>query len=171
MDNAPYKYHFLRYNQFQVLRPSLALKLILCFLCKDFFLGFIIGAITLKSRGTGSGLSELMDLIRPIFFFSSVPAVAVLYAISARTPEAGRLPRFLWKNGQYLILASVLMYLAILGYIRGFDLSNLTSTDWAVVAVNLALVAYVFFSEAINDTFAEFPMPRQAAENSKMEKQ
>ena len=157
MKNVKFKYNFMKYNQYDVLRPSLLLFLILFFLCKDFFMVLIVGAAAFKSKGGGGGLSDLIALVSPTFFFADLPIIGLLYAIGARRPDGGKMPRFFWHKGQYMILLSIILYTLILSSLRGFDISNFSLLDWVVVALNLAVLAYVFSSEFIKDTFAEFP--------------
>ena len=80
-----FKYEFIMYNRFFSLRLNLAMKLILVFLCKDFFLMAVVGATAFKGKGSAD-VSQLMALVRPIFFLADFPAVAVAYAASARRP-------------------------------------------------------------------------------------
>ena len=147
----------MKYNQYYVLRPSLLLILILGFLCKDFFMVLIVGAVAFKSKGGGDGLSDLVALISPTFFFADLPVIGLFFALSARRPDGGKLPRFLWHNGQYMILLSIVFYSLILISLRNYEISNFSLLDWIVVAVNLTIVGYIFSSKFIKDTFVEFP--------------
>jgi len=157
MKNDKFKYHFMKYNQYDVLRPSLLLLLILCFMCKDFFMVLIVGAAAFKSKGGGGGLSDLVALVSPTFFFADLPVIGLLYALGARRPAGGKLPRFLWHNGRYIILLSIVFYSLILISLRDYEISNFSPFDWIVMALNLAIIGYIFSSEFIKDTFSEFP--------------
>ena len=157
MKNTKFKYDFMKYNQYDVLRPSLPLILILGFLCKDFFMVLIIGAAAFKSKGGGGGLSDLVALVSPAFFFADLPVIGLLYALGARRPISEKLPRFLWHNGRYIILLSIVFYSLILISLRNYEISNFSLLDWIVVAVNLTIVGYIFSSKFIKDTFVEFP--------------
>jgi hypothetical protein len=157
MKNVKFKYDFMKYNQFGVLRPSLLLILILCFLCKDFFMVLIVGLVAFKSKGGGGGLSDLIALVSPTFFFADLPVIVLLFAIGARRPDGGKLLRIAWHNGRYMILLSITIYSLILISLRGYEVSNFSLLDWIVIALNLAIVGYVFSSQFIKDTFAEFP--------------
>ncbi len=163
MNDLRFKYDFLKYNKYDVLRPNLALVLILFFLCKDFFMVLIVGTSMLKGRG-GGGTSDLIAMVHPTFFFAAIPVIGVLYALGSRRPEAGRLPRVLWKNGRFMILLSVLLYLLILTSLRGYDPRGFSLLDWAVILINGGITFYVFSSQLIKDTFNQFP-PAKADEN------
>ncbi|MBM08837.1 MAG: hypothetical protein CMF69_04565 [Magnetovibrio sp.] len=158
MNGDKFKYDYIRYNHYLVLRPNVLLKLILCFLCKDVFLILVIGASAFKGGGGGS-LSDLMDLVRPIFFLANIPTLAVLYAWSARRPNAPSLPRSIWKNGRSLILLSLALYVFLLLFERGWSISSLSTVDWCAVAINIIIAGYILLSNLVRDIFSQFPEP------------
>lgn len=162
MSTKKFKYDFLRYNRHHVLRPGSGVILILCFLIKDVFLIGIVGASLL--RGGGSESTELRNLIHPVFFFSSLPALAIFYALGMRQPSAGKLVRLIWKNGRYLILAAASLYVFLLSHIHRYDLSKFGILDGIVIGLNVLIVGYVFTSPFIKDLFSEFPEPDEADE-------
>lgn len=105
MKHEKFKYQYLRYNQHFVLRASLSLILIMCFLCKDIFLVAIVGASLFKGGG-GQG-SDLIALVSPVYIFASLPVFALFYGLVMRQPDAGYLPRLIWENGRYLLFLSI----------------------------------------------------------------
>ena len=157
MKNVKFKYNFLNYNRYGVLRPSLLLILILFFLCKDFFMVLIVGAAAFKSKGGSGGLSDLVALVSPTFFFADLPVIGLLFSIGARRPDGGKKPCFFWHNGRYMILLSIVLYSLILTSLRGYEISNFSLLDWIVTAVNVVIISYIFSSEFIKDTFSKFP--------------
>ncbi|MBX9606954.1 MAG: DUF2919 domain-containing protein [Gammaproteobacteria bacterium] len=99
----------------------------------------------------GAELGYLLAYVAPNELVASLPALAVLVAALRRRPTAGRLPRFVWRQGAWLLLASLVADLAL----------ALTSRHgaWAAarVAGDLASIAVVVTSARIRDTFADFP--------------
>jgi len=144
------------YNRFFSLRLNLAMKLILVFLCKDFFLMAVVGATAFKGKGSAD-VSQLMALVHPIFFLADFPAVAVAYAASARRPDTGAFSRLIWKNGRELILLSTAVYCTLVVYGREWQVANLSWADWGALAANAIIIVYVFQSEYVRDLFADFP--------------
>ena len=126
----------------------------------------IVGATVIKGRGA-SGASDLIALVSPAFIFADIPALGLFYAIGARRPEAGKIPRALWKYGRDMILGSVLLYTVILFSLRGHDVSGFSLLDWMVMALNSVVVAYVYASNFIKDQFAGFPAPKNDTEKPK----
>ena len=149
----------MMYNRFFSLRLNLAMKLILVFLCKDFFLMAVVGATALKGKG-GADVSQLMALVHPIFFLADFPAIAVVYAACVRQPHSGELPRLIWSHGQKLILLSTAIYCTLVIYRREWLISNLSWADWAALAINAAIIVYLLKSEYVRDLFADFPIKK-----------
>ena len=155
MNSDKFKYDFMRYNRYFVLRANILLFLILCYLCKDIFLIMGVGATAFKSKG--GDVSDIMVLVSPIFFISDLPALAVTYALSARQPNAGIFPRRIWKNGRFLLSLSACLHLFLLGLKIKWELDVMGWIQWLVVVIDIAIVIYINSSEFIKDLFSEFP--------------
>ena len=155
MNSDKFKYDFMRYNRYFVLRANILLFLILCYLCKDIFLIMGVGATAFKSKG--GDVSDIMVLVSPIFFISDLPALAVTYALSARQPNAGIFPRRIWKNGRFLLSLSAFLHLFLLGLKIKWELDVMGWIQWLVVVIDIAIVIYINSSEFIKDLFSEFP--------------
>jgi len=56
-----------------------------------------------------------------------------------------------------MIFLSIILYSLILSSLRDFEISNFSLLDWIVTTLNVSVVTYVFSSELIKGTFAEFP--------------
>jgi len=149
----------MMYNRFFSLRLNLAMKLILVFLCKDFFLMAVVGATAFKGKG-GADVSQLMALVHPIFFLADFPAVAVIYAACVRQPDSGELPRLIWRHGRELILLSTAIYCTLVIYGREWQISSLSWADGAALTVNAAIIVYLLRSEYVRDLFADFPISK-----------
>ena len=158
MSGEKFKYDYIRYNHYFVLRPNFLLKLIICFLCKDIFLIVVIGASAFKGSG-GGGVADLLDLVRPIFFLANIPVLGVLYAWSARRPNAPSLPRLIWRNGRSLILLSLGLYIFLLIFDRGWNIAILSAVDWCAIAINIIIAGYILLSDLVKDIFSQFPQP------------
>ena len=158
MSGESFKYNYLMYNKFFSLRLSLLMKLILAFLCKDFFLVAVVGASALK--GGGVGTSEVMALIHPVFFLADFPAITLAYAAIVRRPESKILPRMIWKKGRELILLSTTIYTTLVIFRRDWDLLGLSWADWIAVSINILIIFYIMKSEYVSDLFNDFPIAK-----------
>ena len=155
MNSDKFKYDFMRYNRYFVLRANILIFFILCYLCKDIFLIMGVGATAFKSKG--GDVSDIMVLVSPIYFISDLPALAVSYALSARQPNAGNLPRLIWRNGRFLLSLSACLHLLLLGLKAKWDFDDMGLVQWLVIVIDIAIVIYVNSSEFIKDLFSEFP--------------
>ncbi len=156
MNSEKYKYDFLRYNKYHVLRPNVLLLLALAFLCKDIVLIMVVGAGSFKG-GAGPGMSNLASLISPKMIVSDLPVIAVVFSLIFRRPEAGRLVRFFWKHGRLLIALSIVIYILLVLEQRDFQFLRLGLLEMALIGADLLIAAYVFSSRLVKDIFAEFP--------------
>ena len=156
MSDEKFKYDFMKYNKYFVLRPNIWLILILFFLCKDIFLMLGVGATAFKGKGQAD-VSALIVLVNPIFFLSDLPALAVAYVASARRPNAGHFPRLIWRYGRQLILLSAATYILLLVYKLKWDVFSINWLEWLFVATNIFVIIYIVSSEFIKDVFNAFP--------------
>ena len=76
MAETSFKYNFLRYNQYGVLRANWPLKFCLIFLCRHMFLLLALIAMQFKGGG-GREMAYLTPLLDKAFIISDLPALAV----------------------------------------------------------------------------------------------
>lgn len=122
-----------------------------------FFIPLIVGITAFKSKGVGGGLADIITLVSPTFFFADLSLICLLYAFGPSRPNSGKSLRFFYHNRRYMIFLSIILYSLILSSLRDFEISNFSLLDWIVTALNVSVVTYVFSSELIKGTFAEFP--------------
>jgi len=156
MNDEKYKYDFLRYNLHHVLRPNALLLLILVYLCKDIILVMFIGVGSFKG-GAQPGVSNLVNLVSPKMILSDLPAIAVAFSLILRTPNAGNIPRIIWKHGRSLIALSVILHILLMLMHREFQLFHLGMLEQILIGLDILTAVYVFSSRLVKDIFAEFP--------------
>ena len=83
MAETPFKYYFLRYNQYGVLRANWPLKFCLIFLCRHILLLIALGAMQFKGS-SGQIMTHLTPLLDNAFIITDLSALAVFYVIGAR---------------------------------------------------------------------------------------
>jgi hypothetical protein len=152
----PRKYDYLNYNRHDVLRPSWRFWGMALFLSRHLLLLLLLG-ISHGKKGGGPPNPGVAALIDPLFFVSDVPALILLCTLGARLPGSGRLPRFLWRNGRVLLIASCALYLGLLFWQQGADLASWHPVTWAMVALTVVVAASVSLSTYLRDLFAQFP--------------
>ncbi len=155
-----FKYDFLRYNRYHILRPNFLLKVICAYFLKDLFLMIVVAAGAFKAKGLSPEVAVLLDLVSPRLLLAAFPIGLIGYALINRTPDAGELPRRIWKNGRRLILLAAVLHS---GLLLGSTV-RIDSTGGVIVltliGLNIAAVVYIFRSKLVADVFAEFPARR-----------
>ena len=159
MSTEAFKYHYLKYNRYHVLRPNWLVRCIWVYYMKDLFLAFVVGASTFKARGANNQAAVILDITNPRMMLASVPIILLCYALLHRQPTAGSRIRWIWRNGQHLILTAALMNSAMLliSYQR-----LLVDGGWILMGalvINILTIFYVYRSEEVRNLFAEFPAP------------
>jgi hypothetical protein len=131
------------------------LSAILLFLSRSFVLPFIASAF-------GSGRDGNMNYIleaekHPLLFLGcSLPALLVGVAWFRRVPAAGRLTRFIWSWGRWLMMLSALLDIVA-------RLASALHPDRGITPFLLmfdgVVVLYLFIAPRARDVFADFPLP------------
>ena len=162
MNSPPRKYDYLRYNRYDVLRLNWVYWSVTLFLSRHLIL-FILLGVSAGRTGAGPRNPELAALLDPLFFISDLPALFLLFLAGARLPKSGDVTRLLWRQGRYFLVASCILYMALLFWQHDFHMAGLVPLSWGLVALNLLLVGFVMRSAYLRDLFAEFPAPEDEA--------
>jgi hypothetical protein len=156
------KYGLNAYDDFGCLRPSMLLIASLIFLCRDLIFLVLLGVSRLiGASGEIAGLQDIVDgetLLSGCV--AAVPAALVLYALGARMPTAPAFVRWIWGHGRSLIAVSALVSIVLAVMQYGSDPRRWLNSSLAVKAIVLAelgIVAYVFLSSRVRQTFMDFP--------------
>jgi hypothetical protein len=151
----PFKYSYDRYNRFDVMKVNLPSAASVLFLSRHVLAFLIIG---FAFRRAHVSISDAFGgALEPIYMLSDIPALLVFLAMMARHPSSGRLVRFAWRMGPYLLLISAGGYLALLFREIGFDATHFGWAVWAMIFGTAVAVAYVLLSPYARDLFREFP--------------
>jgi hypothetical protein len=144
------------YDENLNLKIGAGLLAVVLFLCRP----YVVLLLSVANRNDKMGLLDLLYADRTALAAAAVaalPALAVLFAMIRRRPEAGPLPRKLWRWGRWLLLASTALNIPIVlmritgtyPRIHNLDLLQLLAVTW--------IATYLLGSRRIRDTFADFP--------------
>ena len=166
MTQETFKYDYLCYTVHGVLRPNWQLKLSLVFLCRHILMLILIGGMSFKG-GQKGGTELLVELLNPVYNITDLLPLLLLLVMGLRNPKAKAVPRWIWKQGRWLMLFSIALFLTILGFRTQLALSTYGTVEWAMIAANGLIAFYIATSPYIRDLFNEFPPPskRKAHEN------
>jgi hypothetical protein len=144
------------YDEHLTLKVPVTLWLVLAFLLRHLLL---LGITFLPT--TGEEITALRDLVRPAYLTADLLALPVAIVAARRRPQAPDWMRRLWPLGRALLIASAVLYLALLGERLATGSEPLiTAIDEAVLIstlLNIAVIAYLWRSALVRELFRDFP--------------
>jgi hypothetical protein len=110
---------------------------------------------------TGTEINVLRELIRPIYLLADLTALPVAVVALRRRAQSPMWMRRLWPAGRALLMASVVLYLGLLGLqLLGASRPLIAVLDEATLVsllLSLAALGYLWRSALVRDLFREFP--------------
>lgn len=152
-----YKYDFLRYNKFHVLKPNFMVILAGAFLAKETFLIVMAMALSFKSRGAAAGSDVFAVLMNKMLLPANLPVLILLWAFSQRNPEGSDYAKKIWMYGRELMVFSASMALAIFYMTNQIYLHLFSVFHLSVAGAYIAVIIYLMTSTFVTDLFKEFP--------------
>lgn len=147
------KYDYSRYNHHGALRVNWVLWLVLLYMTRHTLVLAIL--VFASSRGHASlGASALFE---PVYMLSDLPALALMFALGARVPQAGKFPRAVWRHGRQIILDSIAIYFVLFLWKHWGEIGGLDPLLWGNILVNLVIAGMVMRSRYLADLFNDFP--------------
>ena len=155
-------YSFSDYDKYMSLKLDLEVWLIIAYFLRPFILK--ISTIQM-GRGAKSGsVSGLKDLVYPndfgffIAFLATIPVLILVFAYAKRKPGASGLVRKIWHNGSKLLVVTAVLNLIIIFIPFLMDLTyRINMLGWAQLAIAVFILFYLYTTQRVKDTFADFP--------------
>ena len=141
-----------------VLRVGVLLWVVLVFANRHLIL-LILGAVSsFVGAGDGfDGFSLGVMYSSPWFLLTSLPALGVLAAALRRSTRAGRLERWLWRQGRGLLLLAVGADLVLLLAYPWWSRAHVTQLHIIGAVLDLYVLTYLIRSSRVRARFADFP--------------
>jgi hypothetical protein len=155
-------YSFSDYDKYMSLKPGLEVWLIIAYFLRPFILK--ISTIQM-GRGAKSGsVSGLKDLVYPndfgffIAFLATIPVLILVFAYAKRKPGASGLVRKIWHKGRMLLIVTAVLNLIIIFVPFLVDLTyRMNMLGWVQLAIAVYIIFYLYTTQRVKDTFADFP--------------
>ncbi|MDH3377850.1 MAG: DUF2919 family protein [Gammaproteobacteria bacterium] len=148
------------YNHFNALKISPLLGATVVYLSKYFFL-FLLPRLPRLRIGEGLGyLNNNMDFARPDLglLIAGCPALAVLLVgLLRRTPNAGKMERWVWHNGKALLLLASFAELLLLSAYAAIGRRNINEILLLLIFIDAVIMVYLMKSQRVADVFCDFP--------------
>lgn len=156
-------YPFSAYDKYVSLKLDSNMWLIIVYFLRPFIL-----KVSTIQMGRGGVKSESVSGLKSLFypddfgfflaFIATIPVLILVFAYAKRKPGASGFVQSLWRNGRNLLVAAAVMNIVVI-FIP--FLANITHSinvyGWTQLAVAVAIIAYLYSSKRVTDTFADFP--------------
>ena len=155
-------YSFNDYDKYMSLKPDFELWLIIVYFLRP----FIMKVSTIQmGRGAKSGsVSGLKDLVYPndfgffIAFLATIPVLLLIMVYMKRKPGASGWVRKIWHKGKQLLLATAVLNMVVIFIPFLMDLTHrINMLGWGQLAIAAYIVFYLYTTQRVKDTFADFP--------------
>ena len=165
-------YPFTAYDKYMSLKLDSNLWFIIVYFVHPFILK--VSTIQMGRGGKSDSVSGLKNLVYPddfgffLAFVATIPVLLLIFAYAKRKPGASERVQSLWRNGRNLLAAA-----AVLNIIVVFIpfLANITHSitiyGWGQLVLAVAILIYLYSSNRVTDTFADFPVEAEAQLNKK----
>jgi len=155
-------YSFSDYDKYMSLKPGLEVWLIIAYFLRPFIMK--ISTIQM-GRGAKSGsVSGLKDMVYPndfgffIAFLATIPVLILVFAYAKRKPGASGLVRKIWHKGRMLLIVTAVLNLIIIFVPFLVDLTyRINMLGWVQLAIAVYIIFYLYTTQRVKDTFADFP--------------
>jgi len=115
--------------------------------------------------GTKSdSVSGLKDLVYPndfgffLAFVATIPVLMLLFSFVKRKPGAQEWVRKIWHNGKILLVVTAVLNVVIIFVPFMLDLTHsINMLGWGQLAIALYIIFYLYTTQRVKDTFADFP--------------
>jgi len=159
-------YNLEDYNQDNVLKAPLWLKLGLVYQAKYFLILVLLPAISILPI-VGQSVTVVMPYVQSfsqhhanlLLLLPTIPALFVAVALIRRTSKTqSQFIRRVWRQGRQLMIGSVLLELVLLGALILVGAKQISELLLVIMYLNAMVLFYLFRSQRIKHVFAEFPL-------------
>jgi hypothetical protein len=156
-------YSYKDYDKFLCLKVSSEMWLIMLYLLRPYIL--LISTLRLgRGGGNSKGISGLKDMVYPDDFslalgiFATIPVLILMYGLMKRKPGAPDYVQKIWRHGTWLLIAAAVLNIVIVfvPLLLGL-IAQIHPAGWVQVVLPLPIILYLYFSQRVKDTFADFP--------------
>ena len=155
-------YSFNDYDKYMSLKLDFELWLIIVYFLRPFIMK--ISTIQMGRGAKSDSVSGLKDLVYPndfgffIAFLATIPVLLLIMVYMKRKPGASGWVRKIWHKGKQLLLATAVFNMVIIFIPFLMDLTHkINMLGWAQLAIAAYIVFYLYTTQRVKDTFADFP--------------
>jgi len=156
-------YSFSAYDKYMSLKLDSGTWLIIAYFLRPFILK--VSTIQMGRGGANSAsVSGLKDMVYPtdfgffLAFLATIPVLILVFAYVKRKPGTSGLVRKIWHNGRMLLVVAAVLNMIIIFVPFLVDLTHrINMLGWAQLAIAIFIIHYLYTTQRVKDTFADFP--------------
>jgi hypothetical protein len=155
-------YSFNDYDKYMSLKLDFELWLIIVYFLRPFIMK--VSTIQMGRGAKSDSVSGLKDLVYPndfgffIAFLATIPVLLLIMVYMKRKPGASGWVRKIWHKGKQLLLATAVLNMVIIFIPFLMDLTHkINMLGWGQLAIAAYIVFYLYTTQRVKDTFADFP--------------
>lgn len=155
-------YSFSDYDKYMSLKLDLEVWLIIAYFLRPFILK--VSTIQMGRGAKSDSVSGLKDLVYPndfgffVAFLATIPILILVFAYAKRKPGVSGLVRKIWHKGRMLLIVTAVLNLIIIFVPFMVDLTyRINMLGWAQLAIAVFILFYLYTTQRVKDTFADFP--------------
>ena len=161
-------YPFSAYDKYMSLKLDSNMWLIMVYFLRPIILK--ISTIQMGRGGAKSGsVSGLKDLVYPndfgffLAFVATIPVLILFFAYAKRKPGAANYVKSIWRNGRKLLVAAAVLNVIVVFVPFVIHITHSINVyGWGQLAVAIGVIVYLYRSNRVTDTFADFPKESEA---------
>lgn len=155
-------YSFNDYDKYMSLKLDFELWLIIVYFLRPFIMQ--VSTIQMGRGAKSDSVSGLKDLVYPndfgffLAFLATIPVLLLIMVYIKRKPGASGWVRRIWHKGKQLLLATAVLNMIIIFIPFLMDLTHkINMLGWGQLAIAAYIVFYLYTTQRVTDTFADFP--------------
>jgi hypothetical protein len=155
-------YSFSDYDKYMSLKLDFEMWLMIVYFLRPFIMK--VSTIQMGRGAKSDSVSGLKDLVYPtdfgffIAFLATIPVLLLVYAYAKRKPGASGLVRKVWEKGRTLLVVTAVLNVLIIFIPFLLDLTHkINMLGWAQLAIAVFIIYYLYTTQRVQDTFADFP--------------
>ena len=160
-------YPFTAYDKHMSLKLDSNMWLIMVYFLRPFIMK--ISTIQMGRGAKSDSVSGLKDLVYPndfgffLAFIATMPVLILIFAYAKRKPGASELIQSIWRNGRNLLVVAAAVNIVVIFIPFFIHLTHSINVyGWGQLAVAIGVIVYLYRSNRVSDTFADFPKESEA---------
>lgn len=149
-------YSFNDYDKYNSLKAPFVLFLLIAYSMRHGLLW--LGVSTVSFSDAIELMNDFTDETYCAYFLCGIQGVILLIALINRQPKAGKIIRWIWRNGKNLLASSLALHLIVSTTLAiSNPMRHLSASQTMFFLFDVIGFIYLYRSQRMRDIFADFP--------------